>query len=112
VQDRQLYRDFLARLPVHSAIAVEANGSYSWLVDEMERSGHRPKLCNPLEAKRRMGLTNKTDKLEAKGLAILLRKGILPEAWITPSELRDQREAAHAHLPGQTAHASKESHSR
>jgi len=68
--DRQLYREFLTRRPPHSAIAVEASGSYSWLVDEMERCGHRPKLCNPLEAKRRMGLTNKTDKLDAKGLAI------------------------------------------
>ena len=90
--DRQLYREFLARLPAHSAIAVEASGSYSWLVDEMERSGHHPKLCNPLEAKRRMGLTNKTDKLDARGLAILLRNGTLPEVWIPPSELRDQRE--------------------
>ena len=90
--DRQLYREFLARIPAHSAIAVEASGSYSWLVDEMERSGHRPKLCNPLEAKRRMGLTNKTDKLDARGLAILLRNGTLPEVWIPPSELRDQRE--------------------
>jgi len=51
--DRQLYREFLARLPAHSTIAVEASGSYScWLADEMERSGHRPKLCNPLGAKR------------------------------------------------------------
>jgi transposase len=58
----------------------------------MERSGHHPKLCNPLEAKRRMGLTNKTDKLDARGLAILLRNGTLPEVWIPPSELRDQRE--------------------
>jgi transposase len=90
--DRELYREFLSRLPAHSAIAVEASGSYSWLVDEMERLGHRPKLCNPLEAKRRMGLTNKTDKLDAKGLAILLRNGTLPEVWIPPSELRDQRE--------------------
>ena len=90
--DRQLYREFLARLPAHSAIAVEASGSYNWLVEEMERSGHRPRLCNPLEAKRRMGLTNKTDKLDAKGLAILLRNGTLPEVWIPPSELRDQRE--------------------
>jgi transposase len=49
-------------------------------------------LCNPHEAKRRMGLTNKTDKLDAKGLAILLRNGTLPEVWIPPSELRDQRE--------------------
>lgn len=90
--DRDIYRKFLARLPAHSAIAVEASGSYSWLVDEMERSGHHPRLCNPLEAKRRMGLTNKTDKLDAKGLAILLRNGTLPEVWIPPSELRDQRE--------------------
>jgi len=90
--DRQLYREFLGRLPAHSAIAVEASGNYNWLVDEMERSGHRPTLCNPLEAKRRMGLTNKTDKLDAKGLAILLRNGTLPEVWIPPTELRDQRE--------------------
>src|ERR1700674_70347 len=90
--DRRLYREFLARLPPHSSIAVEASGSYSWLVDEMERSGHRPKLCNPLEAKRRMALTNKTDKLDARGLAILLRNGTLPEVWIPPSVLRDQRE--------------------
>src|SRR5580704_14164840 len=92
MHDRQVYRDFLSRLPARSAIAVEANGSYSWLVDEMERLGHRPKLCNPLEAKRRMGLTNKTDKLDARGLAILLRNGTLPEVWIPPADLRDQRE--------------------
>jgi transposase len=90
--DRQLYREFLARLPAHSEIAVEATGSYGWVVDEMERLGHRPKLCNPYEAKRRMGLTHKTDKLDARGLAILLRNGTLPEVWIPPGELRDQRE--------------------
>jgi len=90
--ERQLSREFLTRLPADSAIAVEASGSYSWLVDEMEQAGHHPKLCNPLEAKRRMGLTHKTDKLDAKGLAILLRNGTLPEVWIPPSDLRDQRE--------------------
>ena len=90
--DRQLYGEFLARLPAHSAIAVEASGSYSWLVDEMERPGHHPKLCNPLEVNRRMGLCHKTDKLDAKGLAILLRNDTLPEVWIPPSDLRDQRE--------------------
>jgi transposase len=90
--ERPLYREFLARLPAGSSIAVEASGTYNWLVDEMEQAGHHPKLCNPLEAKRRMGLSNKTDKLDAKGLAILLRNGTLPEVWIPPSELRDQRE--------------------
>ena len=38
--DRQLYREFLAQLPAHSAIAVEASGNYNWLVDEMERPQH------------------------------------------------------------------------
>ena len=90
--DREAYREFLSRLPSHSLIAVEASGHYSWLMDEMEGLGHHPKLCNPLEAKRRMGLSKKTDKLDAKGLAILLRNGTLPEVWIPPSELRDQRE--------------------
>jgi transposase len=90
--DRKLYREFLSRLPARSAIALEASGSYSWLVDEMERAGHHPKLCNPREAKRRMGATNKTDKRDAKGLAILLGNGTLPEVWIPPGELRDQRE--------------------
>ena len=87
--DPVLIREFLSRLPAHSAIAVEASRNYSWLVDEMERAGHRPKLCNPLEAKRRMGLTHKTDKLDARGLAILLRNRTLPEVWIDPSRLPD-----------------------
>src|ERR1700756_4195883 len=43
--DRQLYRDFLAPLPAHSTIAVEATGSYGWVVDEMERAGHRPNFA-------------------------------------------------------------------
>lgn len=90
--DREAYREFLQGLPPRSTIAVEASGHYSWLVDEMEQLGHCPKLCNPLEAKRRMGLSKKTDQLDARGLAILLRNGTLPEVWIPPRELRDQRE--------------------
>jgi transposase len=58
----------------------------------MEEAGHHPHLANPFEAKRRMAKSNKTDALDAKGLAILLRCGTLPESWIPPGELRDQRE--------------------
>lgn len=31
-------------------------------------------------------------ELDAKGLGVLLRNGMLPEAWIPPRELQDQRE--------------------
>jgi transposase len=89
---RQEYIDFLHTLPAGSEIALEATGHWYWMVDEMEKAGHRPHLANPTEAKKRMGKTNKTDALDAKGLAILLHNGTLPESWIAPGELRDRRE--------------------
>ena len=91
--ERQPYRQFLERLPAGSQIALEAGGHYYWMVDEMEYAGHNPRLVHPLEAKKRMGKTGKkTDKVDAKGLGILLRNGTLPEVWIPPADLRDQRE--------------------
>ena len=89
---RQEYVDFLQTLPPASEIALEATGHWYWMVDEMEKAGHRPHLANPTEAKKRMGKTNKTDALDSKGLAILLHNGTLPESWIPPGELRDRRE--------------------
>ena len=90
--DRNLYCEYLRTLPPASEIALEATGHWYWIVDAMERAGHHPHLANPFEAKRRMAKSNKTDALDAKGLAILLRCGTLPESWIPPGELRDQRE--------------------
>lgn len=91
--DRSLMRQFLNQLPVGSRIALEAGGHYYWLVDEMEKAGHLPHLTHPLEAKKRMGKTaKKTDGVDSRGLAILLRNGTLPTVWIPPAELRDQRE--------------------
>jgi len=49
-------------------------------------------LTNPAKAKLLMGHVNKTDKLDASGLATLLRLGSLPSVWLPPAELRDQRE--------------------
>ena len=92
--DREQYRRYLKQLPAGSHIALEASGHYYWMVDEMEAAGHHPRLTHPLEARKRMGKTGKkTDKLDANGLGILLRNGTLPEVWIPPSGLRDQRES-------------------
>ena len=90
--DRETYRRFLQQLPPESPIALEASGNYYWIIDEMQAAGHRPRLTHPLEAKKRMGKTHKTDRLDAGGLGILLRNGTLPEVWIPPADLRDQRE--------------------
>jgi transposase len=86
------FEAFLEELPEGSEIALEACSSYYWMVAAMERTRHHPHLAHPLEAKRRMGKSHKTDKLDAGGLGILLRNGTLPEIWIPPAALRDQRE--------------------
>ncbi len=90
--ERETYRAFLRQLPAGSQIALEACGFWYWMVDEMEAAGHRPRLANPTESKKRMGKPHKHDSLDAKGLGILLRNGTLPECWIPPGGLRDQRE--------------------
>jgi transposase len=90
--ERESYRAFLNQLPEGSEIALEACGFWYWMVDEMEAAGHRPRLANPTESKKLMGKPHKHDPLDAKGLAILLRNGTLPECWIPPGGLRDKRE--------------------
>jgi transposase len=90
--NRSSFRIFLNSLPPRSSIAVGTIGSWYWMIDEMEKAGHLPVLAHAGKAKLMMGQINKTDKLDAKGLALLLRNGTLPKVWIPPGELRDQRE--------------------
>lgn len=90
--DRGLYRRYLNCLPSGSPIAVESVGNWYWMIDEMEKAGHQPILVNAGKAKLLMGHINKTDKLDARGLALLNLNGSLPAVWIPPAGLRDQRE--------------------
>lgn len=90
--ERERFRSFLDKLPPGSPIALESVGHWYWIVDEMERAGHLPLLAHAGKAKVMMGQINKTDKLDARGLAMLTRNGTLPSVWIPPGELRDQRE--------------------
>lgn len=91
VNDSLELRPYLATLPPGTPVAVEASGGWYWFVDELEAAGLDVRLVNPLEAKKRMRGRNKTDELDAAGLAMLLRNGTLPEIWIPPSSLRDLR---------------------
>lgn len=84
-------KKFLKTLPPGAPVAVEASGGWYWLVDALEEGGLEPHLVNPLEAKKQMPGRNKTDALDARGLATLLRVGTLPEVWIPPAKLRDLR---------------------
>lgn len=86
------FHDFLCGLPPGSPIALETSGHWYWMVAAMEQAGHQPILVHARKAKLLMGLVNKTDKLDAQGLATLLRNGTVPSVWIPALALRDQRE--------------------
>ena len=83
---------FFSRLPGGTPVALESVGNWYWIADEIEAAGCLPLLTNPAKAKLMMGHVNKTDKLDANGLATLLRIGSLPTVWLPPAALRDQRE--------------------
>ena len=85
-------RLFLRHVPPGTDVAVEATGSWYWLVDEIEAAGLVPHLAQPFAAKRMIGMGGKkTDSVDARCLATLLRNGTLPETWIPDAANRDLR---------------------
>lgn len=85
-------KKYLSKFPDGTPVALECVGNWYWIVDEIEEAGCRPMLTNAGKAKLMMGNVNKTDKLDADGLALLLHNGTLPTVWIPGGELRDLRE--------------------
>jgi transposase len=89
---RGAVRKFLAGYPEGTRVALESIGNWYWIVEEIEQAGCQPLLTQPARAKAMMGHVNKTDKLDARGLATLLLNGTLPTVWIAPGGVRDERE--------------------
>lgn len=90
--ERGALREFLAGCEPGSPVAVETIGSWYWIIDEVEEVGDVPQLVHAHKAKLMLGLVNKTDRLDARGLNHLQRTGTLPTVWIPPQELRDWRD--------------------
>jgi hypothetical protein len=49
--NRDEFSFFLETLPPGSPIAVETVGNWYWMIDEIEKAGHEPKLTNAGKAK-------------------------------------------------------------
>jgi transposase len=90
--ERGAIKDYLSQFPEGTPVALESIGNWYWIVDEIEAAGCMPQMAHALKAKLLMGNINKTDKLDADGLATLQHLGSLPSVWIAPGELRDERE--------------------
>ena len=83
---------FFAQLPPQTPIAIEASGTWWWLVDLIERLGHQPVLSHPKQTKAIAAARLKNDRVDAERLALLLRGDLLPTVWIPPAALREARE--------------------
>jgi transposase len=90
--ERGAIQAFLESLPQGTPVALESVGNWYWIADEIEAAGCIPLLAHAAKAKVMMGNVNKTDKLDAKGLAKLLHLDSLPTVWLPPGEIRDERE--------------------
>ena len=83
---------FFGQLPPHTPVAIEASGTWWWLVDLLEGAGHQPVLSNPKQTKAIAAARLKNDRVDAERLALLLRGDLLPTVWIPPAALREARE--------------------
>jgi len=75
---------FLNQWDKGSPVAVETIGNWYWIVEEIEHARMCPRLVHARKAKLMLGMINKTDKLDARGLNKLQRTGTLPTVWIPP----------------------------
>ena len=92
VNGREAFLELLGGLEGESQIAVEATYGWEWLAELLEDSGYDLHLAHPLRTRAIAAARVKTDAVDAKTLALLLRAELLPEAYVAPRELRDLRE--------------------
>jgi transposase len=92
VNDRDAFLELLGRLDGETRIAVEATYGWEWLAELLEDAGYEMHLAHPLRTRAIAAARVKTDAVDARTLAHLLRADLLPEAYIAPRELRDLRE--------------------
>lgn len=92
VNDPQTFLELLGEVEGESKIALEATYGWEWLADVLEEAGYELHLAHPLRTKAIASARVKTDAVDARTLAHLLRTDLLPEAYIAPRELRDLRD--------------------
>ena len=93
--DRDRLREWAERLVGRKAvIAVEATTGWRWVVAELQALGLDVRLADPGQARALQGRRRraKTDRLDARWLALLLSREMLPEAWIPPAEIQELRD--------------------
>ncbi len=86
------YRDALV-------VAVECLFTWYWLADLCAKEGSAFVLGHALSMKAIHGGKAKNDKIDAQKIAVLLRGGMLPQAYVYPAEMRATRDLLRRRCP-------------
>jgi transposase len=70
---------------------LEAGRNWGPLYDILDELGFHPQLANPNKVRMIADSFIKTDKIDARALAFLLRNAIVPQVHVPPKEIRDQK---------------------
>ena len=84
--------DWLAALPAPITIATEATLYWEWLVARLEEAGHTAHVADAYQVKLIWQARSKTDIIDARKLAELLRSKLLPTIWVPDLETRRRRQ--------------------
>jgi len=90
--DRPRLIEFFSKLAGKAVVTVEASRDWYWLYELLEELGVTVKLANARKVRLIAEAWLKNDKVDPKSLAQLERTGFLPEAYISPRPIRDNRE--------------------
>src|SRR5438445_2945395 len=76
------------------AVAIEATTGWRWVWRELVARGFEVRLAEPVQARALLGRRRsaKTDRLDARWLARLFAKEMLPASWIPPEEIQQLRD--------------------
>jgi transposase len=90
--DRLKLRDWLSGVPPGTPVAMEAAFGWPWIADLAEEFGLQPHLGHPPALRALAKHEAKADRCDADRLAKFQLRGILPESYLAPPEVRQQRE--------------------
>jgi transposase len=76
-----------------NCIAVVESTANMWIktYKALEQTGIQTKVANPLKTRMIAEARIKTDKLDARILCHLLRSNLIPESYIAPDNIREDR---------------------
>jgi transposase len=81
---------FISRHP-NAKVAIEATSMYEHIYDTIRSCGVEVVVANPLRTRLIADARVKTDKVDSRILAMLMKSDMLPEAYVPEEEIREAR---------------------